>query len=133
LAYGTWPPPLAAEDVAAQGLRLSGVSFSGGDIYWIEGRPREGGRHVIVRRTPDGTVTDLTPAGFNARTRVHEYGGTAYAISRRELFFSNFADQRIYRTPLDAGSLPPVPLTPAGAWRYADFIVDEQRARLIAV
>ena len=69
----------------------------GEDIYWIESRPSEGGRSVIVRRTPDGAIADMTPAGFNARTTVHEYGGGAYFVDAGPVYFSNFADQRLYR------------------------------------
>src|SRR4051812_4096780 len=95
--YGTWPSPLTAELVAAQGLRLGSVAIDGDDVYWLEGRPGEGGRSVLVRRQADGTTADVTPPEFNVRTRVHEYGGGAYIVGNREVYFSNFADQRIYR------------------------------------
>jgi dipeptidyl aminopeptidase/acylaminoacyl peptidase len=127
--FGTWPSPISAELVASQGLRLGAVTSEGGDIYWIEGRPGESGRNVLVRRAPDGTVSDLTPAGFNVRTRVHEYGGLAYVVHEGVTYFSNFADQRIYRV---AGS-DVAALTPEGAWFYADPVVDAARRRLICV
>ena len=81
---------------------MSSVAVSGGFVYWLEGRPAEGGRSVLVERSPDGTVRDLTPAGFNVRTRVHEYGGGAYVLDGRTLYFANFADQRLYVSDLDA-------------------------------
>lgn len=124
--YGTWPSPLSAHAIAAQGLRLWGVAVERGDIYWIEGRPAEGGRNVLVRRTPDGQVTDLTPAPINVRTRVHEYGGRACVVDRGEIFYCNFSDQRLYRVGGEA-------LTPPGRWYYADPIVDRARDRLICV
>ena len=124
--YGTWRSPITAQVVAAQGLRLSAVSTDGSDIYWIEGRPAEGGRSVLVRRTADGRTVDVTAAPFNVRTRVHEYGGRCYVVDRGELFFSNFSDQRLYRGD-------GTPLTPEGDWRYADPIVDRSRQRLICV
>jgi dipeptidyl aminopeptidase/acylaminoacyl peptidase len=104
--YGTWPSPIAAADVAAQGRRFSSVSIHGDDIYWIEGRPIEGGRNVLVRRRSDGSIVDIVPPGFNVRTRVHEYGGAPYTIAGGDVYFSNFADQRIYRVSVDGGSAP---------------------------
>ncbi len=143
--FGTWRSPLPAAVVAAQGLRLSSVAIDGDDVYWIEGRAAEGGRHVIVRLTGDGRTSDVVPSGFNARSRVHEYGGTAYAVADGTLYFSNFSDQRIYAIALaadgpgagsrvrEADRNAPVPITPAGPWRYADFAIDRRRRRLIAV
>ena len=129
-SYGTWVAPLSAETVATAGLRLGLVALDGDDIYWLEGRPGEGGRNVLVRRTPDGALTDVTPREVNVRSRVHEYGGGAYVVSRGIAHFSNFTDQRIYRL---APGAPPRPITPPGEWFYADFEVDTQRNRLICV
>jgi dipeptidyl aminopeptidase/acylaminoacyl peptidase len=128
--FGTWPSPITAEAVAAQGIRLSYVAVDGDDIYWIEGRPHEAGRNALVRRRPDGSVEDVTPSDFNVRTRVHEYGGGAYLVSEGIGYASNFADQRIYRI---APNEPPVPITPAGKWFFADATLDLTRKRLIAV
>lgn len=128
--YGTWRSPITAAVVAAQGLRLGYPSIDGDDIYWLEGRPHEGGRNVLVRRAPDGTTTDVTPAGFNVRTRVHEYGGGAYLVADGLVYFSNFADQRVYR--LSSGGTPE-PLTAEGPCFHADYVLDRQRNRLICV
>ena len=130
-AYGTWSSPISAPLVAAQGLRFGGVAVWGDDIYWLEGRPAEGGRTVLVSRDAAGRIRDLTPDGFNVRTRVHEYGGGAYTLAADEIFFSNFGDQRIYRMPRGGGVA--APLTPAGPWFYADGAVDAARRRLICV
>jgi len=111
-------------------IGLDQIALDGEDVYWIEMRPAEEGRHVIVRRTPDGRTADVTPPGFNARTRVHEYGGGAYAVSRGVVFFSNFSDQRLYRQ--DPGGLPR-PITAPEALRYADAVVDDRRGRLVCV
>ena len=126
--YGTWPSPITAAVVAAQGLRLGSVAVDGDDIYWLEGRPAEGGRSVLVRRGADGAIADVTPPGFNVRSRVHEYGGGAFVVSAGDVYFSNFADQRIYR----AGATPQ-PITPEGQWFFADAIVDRRRSRLVCV
>ena len=124
--YGTWDSPLSATAIATGGLRLSGVALDGDDIYWIEGRPAEGGRNVLVRRAAGGGIADVTPAGVNVRTRVHEYGAGAYAVADGTAYYVNFADQRLYRTGATE------PLTPPGYF-YADFEVDRRRGRVIAV
>jgi dipeptidyl aminopeptidase/acylaminoacyl peptidase len=99
-------------------------------VYWLEGRAAEGGRNVLVRRRTDGSVADVTPAPFNVRSRVHEYGGGAYAVRGDEVFFVDFADQRLYRQSPGA---QPLPLGLAGPWRLGDLVADPQRARLLAV
>ncbi len=98
-------------------------------MYWVEGRASEGGRSVIVKRAPSGTTVDVTPPAFNVRTRVHEYGGAAYTVDRGVVYFSNFADQRLYR---QAPGKAPQPITAEGYF-YADFRVDPTRDRLIGV
>jgi dipeptidyl aminopeptidase/acylaminoacyl peptidase len=93
-------------------------------------RPAEGGRYAIVRRTPDGTIRDALPEEFNARTLAHEYGGGAYMVAAGTIYFSNYADQRLYRQ--DPGGVPK-PITPTGAVRYADAVIDPRRNRLICI
>ena len=127
--YGSWPSPLTASRVTAGALRLDHVQLDGEDVYWVEGRASEGGRYVIVRRTADGAIIDVTPTVFNVRTRVHEYGGAAYTVDRGTIYFANFADQRIYRQRPGA---VPEPITAEGGF-YADFRVDRTRDRLISV
>jgi len=95
--YGSWKSPITADLIVKESIGLSQVQTEGHDIYWIEGRPSEGGRQVIVRQSADGTRTDINPPGFNARTRVHEYGGGDYAVHKGTVYFSNFADQQIYK------------------------------------
>jgi dipeptidyl aminopeptidase/acylaminoacyl peptidase len=116
--------------VASAALRLGGVTLDGDDIYWVEGRPEESGRHVLVRRTADGRIADATPAGTNVRTRVHEYGGAAHAVASRTIYYVEFTDQRLYKLTPDAA---PVPLTPPGGYFYADIAVDQLRGRIISV
>jgi dipeptidyl aminopeptidase/acylaminoacyl peptidase len=134
-AFGTWPSPITAQVAAAQGLRLAAPAVDGGDVYWLESRPAEGGRNVVVRQGVDGETHEVTPAPFNVRSRVHEYGGGAYTVHGGTVFFSNFADQRLYRLDRVAGAAAtaPVPITPEGHWHYADAAVDAARGRLICV
>jgi dipeptidyl aminopeptidase/acylaminoacyl peptidase len=128
--YGSWASPVTADLITGATIGLSGGMFDGQDIYWLEGRPKEQGRQVLVRRTPDGVVSDVTPAGYNVRTRAHEYGGGACVVDAGVAFFSNFADQRLYRQ--DQGAVP-VPITPPIDLRYADGVIDHKRQRLICV
>ena len=85
--YGTWRSPITAELIVSQSIGLSAPLIDGGDVYWLESRPSEGGRSVLVRQAADGTTADVSPAAFNVRSRVHEYGGGAYAVGgdRRHL------------------------------------------------
>ena len=128
--YGTWASPITARAVASAALRLGSVVLEGEDTYWLEGRPEEGGRNVIVRRDPNGRLADVTPAGSNVRTRVHEYGGAAYTVFRGGIYYSEFTDQRIYH--LDSQGAPR-PVTPPGDWRYADYCVSPTGTRLVCV
>ena len=128
--YGTWHSPISAGQIASDGVGLGEPRLDGADNYWLEQRPAEGGRSVLVRQGSDGVNRDVTPPGFNVRTRVHEYGGGAYTVAAGTVFFANFTDQRVYRQTRDGSGHP---LTPASALRYADFAVDAPRQRLIAV
>src|SRR4029450_7563225 len=128
--YGSWKSPITANVVAAGEVGLEQIRLDGGDVYWIERRSKEGGRKVIVRRSADGQVTDMTPVGFNARTRVHEYGGGDYVVSDGTIIFSNFSDQRLY---VQQRGSEPKPLTPAADMRYADGVIDRRRDLFICV
>jgi len=111
-------------------MRNQLIRWDGEDLYWSELRPYEGGRIVVCRRTPDGATSDVTPAGFNVRSRVHEYGGGHYAVTEGTVYFTNFQDQRLYRQ--DRGA-PPRAITPDADIRHADMHVDVARGRVVAV
>jgi dipeptidyl aminopeptidase/acylaminoacyl peptidase len=128
--YGSWRSPITSDLIVSATVSLSDIALDSGDTYWVESRPSERGRNVIVRRTPDGQIKDVTPAGFNARTRVHEYGGGAYAVSAGKVYFSNFTDQRIYR---QATGSAPRPVTLSENMYYADGVIDSARNRMICV
>jgi len=120
LPYGVWPSPLSATQVASAGVRLQSLSLDGADTYWVESRASEGGRQPLLRHSPDGTTSEVTSSDFNARTRVHEYGGGEYWIHNGVAFATNFTDQRLYR--FDASGSHPITSVPAtlAADRYAD-------------
>ncbi len=128
--YGTWTSPITADAIVAGTVGLGQIALDGEDVYWVESRPTEGGRNVVVRRTPDGHTADVTPAPFNARTRVHEYGGGAYVVVDGGVVFSNDDDGRLYR---QEGGGAPHPITPQAALRYADVVVVPGDRRLISV
>ncbi|MEO8570432.1 MAG: prolyl oligopeptidase family serine peptidase [Chloroflexota bacterium] len=129
--YGTWRSTIRIDDVVGEVVTLGEPWVDGDEVFWLEGRPAEGGRRVLVRGAIDGSTSDLTPAPFNVRTRVHEYGGGSYVVTGGVVVFSNFDDGRLYR--LDPGAETPVPITPEGAWRYADIRPDQARRRFYAV
>ena len=130
--YGSWKSPITSDMVVQDSVRLGSIALDGHDLYWVEERPHEGGRNVIVRRSADGLTEDFTPAPFNVRTRVHEYGGLCFWVTEAATLFSNFADGRVYRQ--QSPGEEPVPITPDGAdLRYADGMIDKARNRLICV
>src|SRR2546423_8564052 len=128
--YGSWKSPITSDLIVSATVGLGQVALDGEDTYWVELRPSEGGRNCVVRRAPDGKISDVTPQGLNARTRMHEYGGGDFAVREGEVYFSNFADQRLYRQTLNS---KPRPITPDKKFRYSDHVVDARRARLVAV
>jgi dipeptidyl aminopeptidase/acylaminoacyl peptidase len=129
--YGCWRSPITAELVASANIGLGTVGWDGADIYWLESRPLEKGRSVVVRYdAATGQGKDYLPSEFNARSRVHEYGGGAFLVQDGTLLFVNFADQRIYRK---IGAAEPQPITPAEALLHADLIYDRQRQVVYAV
>ena len=139
--YGSWASPITSDLIVASSIGLGDILTEDRDIYWIESRPQERGRSVIVRCSQDGRPADVTPpmpsdgqGAFNIRTRVHEYGGGAYLASRGVVYFCNDADQRLYRQER-GGS--PVPITDAPGnprgMRYADGVMDAARGRMIWV
>jgi dipeptidyl aminopeptidase/acylaminoacyl peptidase len=131
-SFGSWASPITV-DLMLKGtvqMRNQMIRWDGDDLYWSELRPDEAGRIVVCRRTLDGAISDVIPKGFNARTRVHEYGGGHFAVSGGTVWFANYADQRLYRQDRDGA---PRPITPAADVRHADMAVDDRRGRLYAV
>jgi dipeptidyl aminopeptidase/acylaminoacyl peptidase len=141
--YGSWRSPITAELIVQEFISLGEVRLDRGLPYWLEGRPRESGRYVVVRATDDGAV-DVTPPfddsrpSFNVRTHVYEYGGGAWLVDDGVLYFTNFTDGRLYRQDI-AGGVPEA-LTPEGRMpdgrplrHYADGVVDRTRKRWIGL
>src|SRR5687768_5443411 len=155
--YGSWRSPITADLILTSTVGVSQPQLAGDTTYWIESRPTEAGRNVIVRRNPDGTTEDINPAPMNARTRVHEYGGGDCTVDGQTVYWVNFTDQQIYISTPNAepirltgnpdptsneppSSSSPSPATgrgPGGGvpspYRYADLTLDRIRNRRIAV
>jgi len=124
IPYGAWPSPITADRAAAGSVGLRETRAIGDATAWLERRPREQGRSVVVRSGAGAEPVDVTPPGVSVRTRVHEYGGGSYAVAGTTTYFVNLEDQRLYRQ--EAGGAPtaitPEPATPRGL-RFADMNV----------
>ena len=123
-SYGEWPSPITGADVARKQIGLAFPILAGGCVWWQELRPSEGGRQTVVCQGPDGVRHDLLPVPWNARTRVHEYGGRSYLPLSDGFVFANFSDQRLYR---GRDGVQPEPLTaapgPDASDQFADFVL----------
>jgi dipeptidyl aminopeptidase/acylaminoacyl peptidase len=115
---GTWISTLTAEDMTGSTIGLGSVSADGEVLYWLESRPMEQGRSALVRRLADRSVSDVTPPPFNVATRVHEYGGGAYAVSNGRIVFSDKADGAVWLIEDDG---VPEKIVAVDGCRYADF------------
>src|SRR4051794_21564150 len=114
--YGSWPSPLDAKTGArAAGRRFNAPYLGAGSLRWAEARADEGGRTTVV----DEAQGDLLPAGANARTRAHEYGGGSVWYHGETVYWSEFEGGRLHR---DLEPITPEPSEP-NAMRYADGTV----------
>nr|CTQ89698.1 peptidase S9, prolyl oligopeptidase active site domain protein [Kibdelosporangium sp. MJ126-NF4] len=128
--YGEWLSPVSAADVAGARTRVAFPHVHGGDLWWQEIPPGNGGRTTVMHRSADGTVTPILPDGYEARTRVHEYGGKSYLpVPGCGVVFANHEDQRLYLVADDDC----VPLTPPDSGRYADFALSPDRSEVWCV
>jgi len=135
--YGSWRSPITSDLIVASSIGLGEILLDGKEVYWLEARPEEGGRSVLVRRSADGIVADVTPPmpadpknAFNVRTRAHEYGGGAYVVADGTVWFANDNDRRLY---LQAAGAAPVAITADTQLRFADGIFDRAHRRMIWV
>ena len=120
--YGSWKSPITSDLIVAESIGIGGQIFHLGELYWVEVRPQEGGRQVLVQRDSKGEEKDINPAPFNIRTRVHEYGGGSWLLHENSVYFSNFSDQQIYQQYFDQAQ--PTQLTHQPGLRFADGVID---------
>jgi dipeptidyl aminopeptidase/acylaminoacyl peptidase len=129
--FGSWRSPITTQMLVQGSVRFGDMSVDGDTLYWVEMRPEENGRYAIVRHMPDGAVQDVLPPPFSARTLANEYGGGALLASGGVVYFSNYADQRIWR--IAPSQAEPQAVTAEGKLRFADLVHDARRNRLVAV
>jgi len=126
--YGSWESTITPEKITEGGLRFSEIRSSGSDLYFLEGRPEESGRYVIVKQASDGKISDAIPKEFNSRNAVHEYGGGSYAVGQKNIYFTNWNDQRIYK--VNGENVNPITKEPPfeKSIRYSDLTlsIDEE-------
>ncbi|MFN8656972.1 MAG: S9 family peptidase [Candidatus Obscuribacterales bacterium] len=127
--HGSWASPITSDVITQATVRLAQPAIDGDCSYWLEGRPYEKGRTVLVKRPHGGQSVDVTPEPFNVRTLAHEYGGGAYTVKHGVIYFISFSDQRIYEIKNEKTRA----VTAEGAYHYADICVDTARGRLICV
>ncbi|MDH3309503.1 MAG: S9 family peptidase [Gammaproteobacteria bacterium] len=128
-AYGSWKSPITTDRVVGSAVSLGQIALDGPDIYWSEMRPGEGGRYVVLHWRA-GSMEEMLPAPFSARTRVHEYGGGAFLVQDGVLYFSNDRDQLLYRL---APGLTPQPITSGSGKRYADGVFDHWHREIVCI
>lgn len=128
--YGTWTSPVSAALTASSSNGVLALQVDGSDLYWLETRPLEGGRYVVMKYNEGGQPSELTSADYNVRSRVHEYGGTPFLVVDGTLYFSNFTDQALYEQKSDAA---PKRITVSEGLRYADCAYDAKHNRLLCV
>lgn len=128
--YGTWVSPVTPKMMTEAAIGLSALAVDGTDLYWLESRPAEAGRTCLCRRDADGRIVDVTPVPIDVGSRVHEYGGGAYAVRNGIIVFSERRDGSLW---LIENAAPPHRLpTPEGC-RYADFEFDVLRRRVVVI
>lgn len=136
--FGLWDSPITTDELTDRTVVLSQVRVEGMTTWWVEGRPKQGGRNVLLRRTRLGITEEVLPMIEettlpDVRTRVHEYGGRAYAVSEGIVVFSHAGDGRVYRYDLRHPSDGIIPLTELAERRYGDFEIDLVRGLVYAV
>ena len=129
--YGSWRSPVSSDLIVSKTIGIGSIAVEGNNIYWLEKRPTQKGRSVIVRHNnKDNKIRDITPQPFSVRTKVHEYGGAAFLVTAQTIYFSNYSNSRIYQQTFPE---PPQALTSASPRRYADLVLDRLRNRLLCV
>lgn len=129
--FGSWTSPITSDLLTQQSLRLGEPQITAEGSYWIESRPQEQGRSVLMFQPfdDDSSAQEVLPRDIGVRTQAHEYGGASYLATEQGLFYVNASDQRVYHWT----GTESIALTPAGLFRYADFCLDPHRQRLICV
>ncbi|MDN3639204.1 prolyl oligopeptidase family serine peptidase [Simiduia curdlanivorans] len=129
--FGTWSSPINAQILTRQSVKLSRPLCLGKDTYWLESRPSEQGRSVIVKHSIGQMPEDVTPPQVSVRSKVNEYGGGDFCVSEAFIFYVDATDQQIYALDQHLNQIRQITHTPSS--RYADLVYDPLRNRLIAI
>src|SRR4051812_46393562 len=121
LRFGEWKSPVSTDLISSASISIIDLKYDGTDLYYTEMRPTEAGRQVIVRLDNSSKTSDVTPAPFQSRTRVHEYGGGAFTVKDGTVYFSNFSDQKLYRQTKNSA---PQAITRENKVRFSDGVVN---------
>ena len=130
--FGSWASPITADLLVQQSIGLGDIITTPQRSYWLEMRPNEGGRYVLMSVDSLNHITELTPEPYNVRSKVHEYGGGAFTTSSESIYFTNFKDQRIYKIENNGRDISPIS-SENNATRYADLKLQENLNWLVAV
>ncbi len=127
---GSWKSPVTAALIASSSIRIDQIFVDKNSIYWLEMRPAEKGRTLVVHRNEQGQISDLTPEGISVRTRAHEYGGGAAFANDDKLYFVNDKTQQFYRQESNGESKA---ISPDQKYRFADGIFDNHHNQIICM
>lgn len=146
--YGLWRSPVEISELFSQPAAPMFPFRYQQKLHWLQAITKEGGRIALMRQlnsSPGNSDTPqcLTPAEFNIRTAVHEYGGRCFCVLGEYFIFSNLSDGRIYRqrlsddsTPTAVTALPteqqPQQPSPISVY-FADLLPLEEHNAVIAV
>lgn len=127
---GSWKSPITSDLIVDQTVGIGSLAVNQGSIYWLEKRPQEQGRNLLIGYSNPEEVKIFTPAPLSVRSKIHEYGGGAFVVDENTIYFSNYQDGKIYQQVIGT---QPYPLTDKLEQRYGDLIADRDRNRLICV
>lgn len=128
-SHGSWKSPITSSMIVESSIRLGDIVTDGEVVYWNEMRPSEKGRSTVLR-WEKGSPKEILPKEYNARTRVHEYGGGSFTSHQGTLYFANNEDQHLYSLS-PSGTV--TDLTREDNKRYANPLFDAKRGLLYAV
>ena len=128
-AYGTWESPITAASIFEASDNVSYLTVENNQLYFIESKASANGKNILFKLNESNIAIQLTSSEVSVRSRVHEYGGRPYLVNGKDIYYSEFSDQKIYRLSQNS-SLKAIT---AQGLRYMECIVDQKNNRLICV
>ncbi|XP_052057887.1 uncharacterized protein LOC127698463 isoform X4 [Mytilus californianus] len=136
--YGSWRSPITSKIVSESSVKFQEVHVdscpeNADTVYWGELRFDEGGRIVVCsQKVGEDKNMSWTPKDYNARTRVHEYGGGAFFVNNKVVYFSNYKDQQMY-SQSSPDEAPQLITKGEKTWRYADGSFNAKTSKIYCV